>query len=276
MKNNKIPVSDLPFSFDNLAEQYGDIVWAEMFCPGVYYIAVKKRNQHFLGCNEYLAVTDNSPAISAKGKSYGKLILTDPKVYLFDYVYSCKGRHVIEYEAYKYLSKHGRPLPYDDTLDAIQAFGKEVCPEYFGEFPVPTETPWGPPLRHDRLWNGLHWLETKEAGWVLAIAYPLCSDLWDNILELAVLNEYDRKKGINNTLGYYFYTYESSCLPIYEMIIFESETWGAKINDAALQNAVLKFLSVYDLGDIKNSPNLKLGQNIHFTKNVGTEFYHFS
>lgn len=206
MGNNKIPVSDLPFNFDDLAEEYGDIVLAEVFCPGVYYIATKKRSKNLFGHNEYLALIDSSPAISIEAKSYGHVIPTTPKVYLFECSYSCKGKHVIEYEAYKYLSEHKLPFPYDDTLEGIKAFGMEVCPEYFGEFPIPTETPWGLSLRHDRLWNGLYWLETKEAGWILAIAYPLCSDLWDNTLKLAVLNEYDREKGINNTFGYYFYT----------------------------------------------------------------------
>lgn len=275
MKHNKIPISDLPFHFNDLENQYGDIVLAEVLCPGVYYIATKKRNRLPLGSNEYLVVTDDSPAISVEAKSYGIPLPMIPKIYLFDYSYSCKGKHIIEYEAYKYLSEHGLPFPYDDTLEEIKAFGTEVCPEYFGEFSIPSETPWGPPLQHDRLWNGLYWLKTKKAGWVLAIAYPLCSDLWESTLKFSVLNKYDRERGIDNTFGYYFYTYETSCLPIYEMIIFEAETWGPKINEAALQNAVLKFFPTYGLGDDKSSPRFETGQHIHLTEGIGTEFYHF-
>lgn len=48
----------------------------------------------------------------------------------------------------------------------------EVCPEYFGEFPIPDETPLGEPIRWETLWNGLYWLETRDAGWVLAISLP--------------------------------------------------------------------------------------------------------
>ena len=92
----------------------------------------------------------------------------------------------------------------------------EVCPEYFGEFPIPDETPWGEPIRLEKLWNGLYWLETRDAGWVLAIAYPMGDDLRDETLELAQLTERDRKSGIDNTCGFRFYRYEASCIPLYE------------------------------------------------------------
>lgn len=275
MENKKIEVSALPFNFNGLEDQYGNIAWAEAFCPGVYYIGTEGGKENPSGCAEYLVVTDDSPVISGEARSYGKRMPMIPTVYLYDYEYSCKGRHVVEYEAYKYLTEQGLPLPDDRVLGEIKSFGIEVCPEYFGEFSIPTETPWGLPLRHDRLWNGLFWLETKEIGWVLAIAYPLCSDLWNDTLELGVLNKYDRENGIENTFGYRFYTCESSCLPIYEMIDCEAETWGPKIDMAALQNAVRKFFPAYGTGDGRNGPKFESGEEIQLTQGVGTEFYHF-
>ncbi len=63
----------------------------------------------------------------------------------------------------------------------------------------PGGDPWGPALRHERLCNGLFWLETAQAGWVLAIAYPLCSELFEETLDRAALTEHDRAQGIPTT-----------------------------------------------------------------------------
>lgn len=112
----------------------------------------------------------------------------------------------------------------------------EVCPEYFGEFPIPDETPLGEPIRWETLWNGLYWLETRDAGWVLAIAYPMGDDLRDETLELAQLTERDRKSGIDNTCGFRFYRCEASCIPLYELLDYRSKkTWEPKINIPALK-----------------------------------------
>lgn len=268
-------VSKLPFDFHVIEDQYGQIHYAEVICPGVYHIGTKGdgANQFFL--EEYIVVTVDSPAISPEARAYGEPLPTIPRTYLYHHDYDCKGRHVIEYEAHKYLAEHGLPLPEGCSLESDRAFGMEVCPEYFGEFPIPAETPWGPVLRHDRLWNGLYWLETAEAGWVLAIAYPLCSGLWDATLEVAALNEYDREHGIENTCGYRFYTYEVSCLPIYELIDFEEDTWGPRFNRAALENAVVKSFPNYGSGDGEHSPKFEPGEQILPTPGAGTDFYQF-
>lgn len=68
----------------------------------------------------------------------------------------------------------------------------------------------GEPIRWEKLWNGLYWLETRDAGWVLAMAYPMGDDVRDETLELAQLTERDRKSGIDNTCGFRFYRYEAS------------------------------------------------------------------
>lgn len=86
--------------------------------------------------------------------------------------YFNKPRWVVTYEIHKYLVDQGIPLPDGESLAEDRVRGMEVCPEYFGEFPVPVETPWGPILQYDKLWNGIYWLETAEAGWALALAFP--------------------------------------------------------------------------------------------------------
>lgn len=273
---NRIPVSALPFSFHGLEKQYGQIRDAEMICPGVYYIAAKinKKSAHWGA--EYLAVTEDSPAISSEARSYGTPLPMIPRVYLYDYDYSCEGRHIVEYEAHKYLAEHGFPLPDCCSLAHDKSFGMDVCPAYFGEFPIPAKTPWGPALRHICLRNGLYWLETAEIGWVLAVAYPLCSELWEDTLALAVLTEYDRENGIDHTCGYRFYDYRSSCLPLYEMLDFEEDTWGPKIDKAALHNAILKFFPHYGSGDGRSGPEFGPDKPLLPSPDAGTDFYHFS
>ena len=268
-------VSALPFNLSSLEGQYGRVRYVEAICPGVYYLATTASTEYLLYGTEYFVVMEDSPAISSKAKSYGTALPTIPRAFLFEYDYASKGRHVVAYEAHKYLAEHGRPLPEGASLTQDRAFGMEICPEYFGEFPVPIETPWGPPVCHDRLWNGLYWLETAEAGWVLAIAYPLCSDLFDDILEFAVLTEYDREKGIDNTCGYRFYTYENSCCPIHELLPYNGDTWGPKINTAALKNALLAFAPVYSGENIRFRDYLPVEQRIYPTPGVGTDFYQF-
>ena len=128
---------------------------------------------------------------------------------------------MVAYEVYKYMADHGIPLPRGESLTSTRVFGMEGCPEYFGAFPVPEETPWGPALRSDCLANGLFWLETAQAGRVLAIAYPLCTNLFDDTLELAHLLPYDQEHGIDATCGYRFYLYEESCRPLFELCQYE-------------------------------------------------------
>lgn len=266
------PVSALPFAFDGA--EYGSIRYAETLCPGVYYIAAKGGRRAGLFAAEYLAVTEDSPAVSPQARAYGAPLPGAPGVLLYEYEYADKGRHIVEYEAHRYLAERRIPLPEGRSLASDRAFGMEVCPEYFGEFPIPAETPWGPTLAHERLWNGLYWLKT-EIGWALAAAYPLCSGLWNDTLELGVLMEYDRENGIENTCGYRFFPYEASCLPIYEMLFGEKDAWTEKINQAALQNAVLQFFPDYGSGDGDGGPCFTAEEKIVFTPGAGTDFYLF-
>lgn len=270
------PVSALPFCFDGLEDEYGPIQYAEILCPGVYFIVAKAGKNEFPPFSrEYLAVTEDSPAISSQARAYGAALPTVPKVWLYDYDYFSKGKHIVEYEAHRYLAEQGIPLPRDCSLIEDRSFGMEVCPEYFGEFPIPTETPWGAVLRHDRLWNGLYWLETAAAGWTLAVAYPFCGGLWSDTLELAALMEYDRANGIENTCGYRFFTYESSCLPLYKLEFGEENPWTEKIDDAALQNAILNYFPQYGSGDGHSGPCFSMDEQIQPTPGAGTDFYSF-
>ena len=218
MSAKQIPASDLPFC---LPPSYGTITHAEMICPGVYYVAASLHDARPCFPREYYVVTAGSPAVSTEALSYCTPLDAVPSAYICLLDYDDKGRHVVAYEVYKYMADHGIPLPCGESLTSTRVFGMEVCPEYFGAFPVPEETPWGPALRSDCLANGLFWLETAQAGRVLAIAYPLCTNLFDDTLELAHLLPYDQEHGIDATCGYRFYLYEESCRPLFELCQYE-------------------------------------------------------
>lgn len=272
MDKNQVPISELPFNFDGLESQYGQIKYAELICPGVYYIVTRFNIDRPRFAGEYLVVTEDSPAISPEARGFTIPLPTIPGTFLCAYEYDCKGRHVVEYEARKYLVEHGASLPEDETPEDSRVYGMEVCPEYFGEFPIPEETPWGVTLRHDRLWNGLYWLETAQAGWVLAIAYPLYSVLFDDTLALGVKARNDRE---GKAFGYCFYPYQTSCRPLFEMLPYDEDTWGQKINGKALQNALLDRFPDYGIEDERNSSDLPAEERILPIPDAGIEFYRF-
>ncbi len=248
---------------------------AEMLCPGVYRVFADSRRRIPPLFSEFLAVTEDSPAISSKARKYGILLPTDPRIYIFDNDYLSQGRRVVEYEAHKYLTEHDFPLPKGCSLISDRSFGMEICPEYFGEFPIPTETPWGEPLRCEYLRNGLYWLETETLGWVLAVAYPLCCDLWNDTAALAALTEYDRINGVDSTCGYRFFTYETSCLVLFELQFGTESAWKEKINNEALQNAILKYYPDYGSGDGYNGPIFSTSEEFRANPDAGIVFYSF-
>ena len=92
MNKEKIPAADLPFNFDGCEDQYGIIKFGEAFCPGVYYTVTRLPHSF---CGEYIVATEDSPAVSSKAKSYGKLLSTTPPVLLCELEYFDKGRWVV-------------------------------------------------------------------------------------------------------------------------------------------------------------------------------------
>ena len=69
MDKKQMPISELPFNFDGLEPQYGQIKHAELICPGVYFIMTKFNTDRPRFAGEYLVVTEDSPAISPDGTS---------------------------------------------------------------------------------------------------------------------------------------------------------------------------------------------------------------
>lgn len=270
------PISRLPFHTRSFEKSYGKVRSAEEVCPGIYSIQTAPiPPSRFLG-SDLIVVMADSPAVSPAAKAYGTPLEAAPEVLVYrDEDYFDAARWVITYEIDKYLAEHDLPLLDGDSLVEVQARGMEVCPKYFGEFPVPEETPWGPPLRCDSLANGIYWLETAEAGWVLALAYPICDDLLPKTVEMAELNPYDRESGIDNTCGFRFFKYEQSCLPLFELLNCTRQPWSDRINLAALKNAILASFPDYAQKYNQNCIEALQPAELLHTPGAGPHFYSF-
>ena len=267
-------VLELSFQFPAAVEkQYGKIHDAEDLGAGVYYISTYLPEDRYAG-GEYFLVTADSPAISDAAHAYGILLPTNPVTYL----YSCedyfeKGRWVVSYELHKYLTDHGIPLPEGESLQNDVARGIEVCPEYFGEFPIPTETPWGAPVQADKVGNGVFWLKTEQEGWVLSVACPVYDDINLDVQKRSLTMQVGLTKWAGNTCPYQFYPYCASCLLLLELIEFTNPGWAGKFSMPAIKNAILESFPEYAEWYNQNTSSQK--EEIIYTADVGTVFYRF-
>ena len=82
MDKKQMPISELPFNFDGLEPQYGQIKHAELICPGVYFIMTKFNTDRPRFAGEYLVVTEDSPAISPEARNFTTPLPTIPRMFL--------------------------------------------------------------------------------------------------------------------------------------------------------------------------------------------------
>ena len=153
-----------------LTNELGKILQWEEECPSVYYLGVLSGDENRGGL-EYYVVFEDAP-ISQEVRTMGRRLETGPAwVYLLD---SEEGpRWAVQYEILKYKTTHGLSLSEGESLREAALYGMELCPDYFGTYPVPPQTPWGFTLRHRPLDNGIYWLETNQCAEVLAVSYPM-------------------------------------------------------------------------------------------------------
>lgn len=278
-----------------LEDVLGDIQIAEEKCPGVYYVAAHSEEDSYFA-REYYLVAAGTPVIPQKAKKYGQPIEGWPGALLYSMQDERSGYKIIEYEIAKYRVGHGLPLPDRETLHEIKIYNMEYHPEYFGPYPVPEMTPDGPACRHHVIDNGVYWLEPERGGPLLAVCCPLWTELSDYAMKLSRLMEYDRKQGVENTLGYVFFSAPDSCIPIFELLAVRKE-WkeSGRINEAALMNAIWsrhpEYAAVYNTEEqagLHDALGLLLktfGQDaelngsirnmIRITPEEGNEFLHF-
>ena len=205
-----------------LTNELGKILQWEKECPGVYYLGVLPEDEDGNGL-EYYAVFENAP-ISQEVRTMGKRLETVPAwVYLLD---SEEGpRWAVYYEILKYKTMHSHPLPEGESLQDAALYGMELCPDYFGTYPVPPQTPWGRTLRHRPLDNGIYWMETDQCAEVLAVSYPM----WEGELSEGVQTSAQRLDH-EGELGYLYFSKQAACVAIWELLRTRSELTTLGLN----------------------------------------------
>lgn len=222
-----------------LEENVGTITSVKYYAEEIYYISACKRG-NFPTCSEYYVVSKSSDIISTQAKAYGTPVMGQPNLLLFKAGAKRGGYKIIDFELAKYRIKNNIPLGDLSSPHISALFAAEDYPDYFGLYPAPLITPFGNLLRYISLENGIFWIETDKGGWCLALCYPIWdAELTAPALELGKQTEYDKEFGIENTLGYLFFSEHDSCVPLFELLIDRPDLQkSAMIDYTALMNAV--------------------------------------
>jgi len=228
-----------------LEDDLGSIVMSQHITPGIIYVAAKTGDEAFP--SEYYIAERDCTELSQEAKRYGRPLEHHPEFLCYPAGSPDNGRMVIEYEANRYLKKHGLPLMECESLLALADYGREYEPEYFGDYPAPIYTPKGLTLRYVTLKPGIFLIETDKLDKVLAVCYPIWnSEISDYTKSKGEQFTYDQLRGIDNTEGYLFFTEENACLALFELwplshLLEKSQ----RINTAAMMNAIWKYHPTY-------------------------------
>lgn len=253
-KNNNA----FPFA---LEAELGEIVETEWLCPGAYYVAARWDGEKV--AREYYVVEEATDAISTAAKRYGQPSECCGGVLLYDLDDECGGCKVIQYEYQRYRVMNHMPLGEMEDLRQTAVFAMELNPEYFGAYPAPLLTPRGYMLRYKDLMPGVILVETDQCEKLVAIAYPIWScDLSEYTLAQGERLTYDITHGMDQTLGYLFFTQSSACLALFELRkrIMEADTHSL-IDLPAMMNALWLRYPEYA---ISNNIREQLGLNDGF------------
>ncbi len=242
----KISSADLPF---DLTAELGEVTEAEVKSPGVYYIAAKKNGGIPKRAEAYV-VTADAPSISEKARTYGRELPGHPGLRVYDLDRPGSGRYIIDFEIRRYeIKRHLLRDEWEDgeSLYLYALYGAEEHPDYFGSYPVPIFTPRGRTIRHKAVMNGVYWLETERCEEMLAVCYPIRqADISVPEQGLGETPAYDRMTGMDDTLGYMFFSKRDSCIALYELSLAHSEIkTGGVVNMPALCNAICALYPEY-------------------------------
>lgn len=210
--------------------ELGEIQFFSEECPGVYVLSCRQDEGP---CREFYLVEESASMIPPSVKKLGRRLASCPNLLAYEIENPSGGQKIVEYEVNKFRAAHGLPLPDGVTLRDIALDGMGLNPEYFGTFPVPSVTPWGPTLRHKAIDNGVYWLET-EGERVLA----LCGILEDALSDAA-------RKLAEPGVGYLFFQEEASCIPIFELLPVHRHWEPSRIDRKALENAIWRYYPEY-------------------------------
>ena len=221
------------FPYD-LTDDFEEIVSAEEYAPGVFYLIARRLETAI--ATEYYVLREDNPIISEEAKRYGERLEFNDDVLCYTLLNSKDGKQIVEYELQRYRMRNGlAPLENVDTID-LATFAMENHPEYFGAYPAPYSTPRGRMLRYKTLMNGVFVLETERFERLIAVAFPI----WD--CELSVDAQMIAETLPYEAEGYRFYDEKAGSQVLFELMLDHRElATSPYIDAAALMNALWSY-----------------------------------
>lgn len=227
-----------------LRYELGEVTDCEELRPGVYYLGVQPDPDSAYPCSEYYLVLPDAP-ITREARALGRPLDGIPGLLYPIDPPDEGGWTAILYELCKNQFRHGSPAFESWSLADAAMEGMELCPAYFGAFPVPPYTPWGWTLRHKALDNGVYWLETSQCKTVLAV----CCQIWSTEFSDGVIRagkKLPRDKTGDVELDYLFFEKGASCAAIFELLKVRPEWLDiGLIRRPELMNAIWKHTPMY-------------------------------
>lgn len=224
---------------DLLTYELGEIAHWEEECPGVYYLSVLPTIK---AGGEYYAILEDAP-LSQEIRAMGRG-LDGASVLVYQIGAADVSWVAVGYEILRYKTMHGLSALEGKSLRDTALYGAELCPDYFGAYPVPFLTPWGYTLRHRPLDNGIYWIETEQCVEVLAVCYPV----WDGDLSKGI-QEVGRRLDQEGERGYLYFLKESACAAVWELLwIRPALVSTGLIRKPELMNAIWEYQPGYAMG----------------------------
>ena len=224
-----------------LQYELGEVIDWDELCPGAYYFGVEPNPDSPFSCSEFYLVLPDAP-ITQEARGLGKTLDGVPGLlYPIDPPEEGGWTAVM----YELCGNKAASIPEGWTLADAAIEGMELCPAYFGTFPVPPYTPWGWTFRHRALDNGIYWIETSRCKTVLAVCNPIwTSELSEGMTRAGTTLAPDR--GDDNDLEYLFFEGDIICAAIFELLKVRSE-WidTGLIRKPELMNAIWKYMPEY-------------------------------
>ena len=227
-----------------LRYELGEVTDWEELCHGVYYLGIQLNSDSPYSCSEFYLVLPDAP-ISQEARALGKS-LDDSSGLLYPINPPKEGAWTaVMYELRKNGVAHGVSEDSGWTLLDASSLGMELCPAYFGTYPVPSCTPWGWTLRWRALENGVYWLGTSQCKHVLAVCYSI----WTGELSDGVQKAGTRQPlaaGTEEDLGYLFFDDRTNCVAIFELLEVRGRWLDAGlIRKPELMNAIWEYQPIY-------------------------------
>ena len=187
-----------------------------------------------------LSLLSGTSCLSERAKAYGTPLPHHPDLLLYNMGEDTSGWRIVHYECLRYRTIHQLLRDEDESLHSASMYAMELHPEYFGSYPAPVITPRGYLIRYEPIMSGVFAIETDRCEKMVAVCYPVWSgEFSEYVLQFAEQTDYDLRQGIHTSMGYVFFSLETSCLALFELGIGHREIRDSHMIDGrALMNAV--------------------------------------